>query len=186
MNQLISSKMRLRDCDPWPTMQWLAKPVATRLDRLVSILQKNGEPIHRSDVVGALVLACKTTDADELRQAIQPYKANFAPPHRRRETNAMPITLQLPAPISQRIDVLVEIAREEIIVYRHDLIGTLIMAASTDLEALEKLVTSYRVAVAGDAAPRSRDARRVLSAVKPQPGPRRWREARKEALRSPR
>lgn len=186
MSELISTKIRLRDCEAWPTMQWLARPVATRLKRLVTVLDKNSEPVHRSDVVAALVLDCKASSADELWSIIHPYKAEFARPHRRRGPGAVPVTLQLPSPISLRIDVLVEIAREKVTVYRHDLIGGLIMAAPVDLESLKEVLTFYQDAVAGEAAPPDTDEERVLRKERPDPGPRRWRVPRGEALRGSR
>jgi hypothetical protein len=186
MSELISTKIRLRDCDPWPTMQWLAQPVAARLKRLVTVLNKGGEPVYRSDVVAALVLDCKATSADELWSIIRPYKAEFARPHRRRGPGAVPVTLQLPSPVSLRIDVLVENAREKATAYRHDLIGALTMAAPVDLRSLDEVLASYRDAVAGEAVPLNTRAERVLGKKRPDPGPRRWRVSREEALRSSR
>ncbi len=183
MSELISTKIRLLECDPWPTMQWLAPPVATRLKRLVTVLDKSGDPVRRSDVVAALVLDCKAASADELWGIIRPYKAEFARPHRRRRPGAVPVTLQLPSPISLRIDVLVENTREKVTVYRHDLIGALIMAAPVDLGSLNEVLTSYRDAVAGDAVPPDTNPKRVLGKKRPDPGPRRWRVSREEALR---
>jgi hypothetical protein len=156
-------------------MQWLARPVATRLDRLVAGLHRDGIPARKSDVVGALVLDRPGTSAADLWSLVRPFKVKFAPPHKRRALGSIPVTLRLPSPISLRIDGLVELTRAQAVVYRHDLIGTLIMAAPESPRALVTVCERYWGSQAADAALPGMAKKQVLRKETPDPGPRRRR-----------
>lgn len=172
MASLLSPKKLLPDCPQWPTMQWLADPVVQKLNSLVGDLHSRAFGAGRQDVVGALVLGSETSGAG-LWELIQPYKVSFAPPHSRRHSTATPVMLRLPSPISLRVDCMVEAARQHGTVYRHDLIGALIMAAPETPEALEAACSGYRQARAERAAVRGQPKSRVLKKERPRPGPRR-------------
>ena len=168
----VSPKKQLRDCDRWPTMQWLAVPVKDRLDELVGMLHHSGIPARRSGVVGALVLGWDDPSADGLWNLIQPFKVQHATPHKRRG-GGVPIKLRLPSPISLRVDGLVAIARRIAPVYRHDLLGALVMDDSVDLSTLEAHWFSYWNAKVEAAVIPGVNRRLVLSDERPEPGPRR-------------
>jgi hypothetical protein len=168
----ISPKMQLRECDRWPTMQWFAAPVRDRLDELVGALHDSGIPARRSGVVGALVLAWDQPAGDALWDLIRPFKVRYAAPHRRRQGGGVPIKLRLPSPVSLRVDGLVAIARTLAPIYRHDLLGALIMDESIDDPALERHWTAYWEAKAEAAIIPGVNKRFVLSEKRPQPGPR--------------
>jgi hypothetical protein len=178
MPALISANTPLSDCPQWPTTQWLARPVATRLGKQVGRLRSRGIPARKSDVVAALVLGCSAASADELWKIVRPYKEDYSPPQRR-HSGVVPMTIQLPSPISLRIDVFVETARELGVVYRHDIVGALIMEPR-NLELLAPTMDRYQRAQARDAAVVGKKSRTVLRTETPDPGPRRWRPAREK------
>jgi len=157
-------------------MQWLAGPVVRRLDRLVAGLHREGLDVRREEVVAALVLNWSDYSPDGLFQLILPFKKKHAPP-RRQSQRGKPVVLHLPSPITLRIDALVEIAREMGTVYRHELVGALIMAAKQDSRWLKGVVESYSAATAADAVPHGVSPSKVLDLKPPSPGPRRHRHA---------
>lgn len=169
----VTPKMQLRECDRWPTMQWFGIPVRKRLDELVGVLHDSGIPARRSGVVGALVLGWDDPSAEGLWDLIRPFKVEHATPHKRRRGGGVPIKLRLPSPISLRVDGLVAIARRIAPVYRHELLGALIMADSVDPSTLEEHWFSYWNAKVEAAAIPGLNKRFVLSEETPEPGPRR-------------
>jgi hypothetical protein len=81
------------------------------------------------------------------------------------------IGLQVPVPISKRLDVLVERAEAAgIRVYRKDLVAALILAAPDSSEELMELLVRYRRATASDAAVDSHGTADVLSLDRARPG----------------
>jgi hypothetical protein len=172
VSMAVSPKKQLRECDRWPTMQWFGVPVRKRLDELVSDLRDSGISARRSGVVGALVLGWNDPSADGLWDLIRPFKVQHATPHKPRRGGAVPIKLRLPSPISLRVDGLVGIARTIAPVYRHDLLGALIMDPSVDPSTLEQHWLFYWNAKVEAAAIPGVSKRLVLSEKRPEPGPR--------------
>jgi hypothetical protein len=154
-------------------MQWFGVPVRKRLDELVGGLHDSGISARRSGVVGALVLGWDDPSADGLWGLIRPFKAEHAAPHKPRRGGAVPIKLRLPSPISLRVDGLVAIARTIAPVYRHDLLGALIMDAPVDPVALKEHWLFYWDAKVEAAVIPGVNKRFVLSEERPEPGPRR-------------
>lgn len=88
-----------------------------------------------------------------------------------RQVEERAIGLQVPAPISKRLDLLVERAEAAgLRVYRKDLIAALILAAPESSNDLMDLLVRYRRATAGDAAVDSHATADVLSLDRARPG----------------
>jgi hypothetical protein len=83
------------------------------------------------------------------------------------------IGVSLPVPLDVRLDVLVEraIAAGER-TSRKELLAAIILATSTDGEALSRLVRNLRQATIGDAVVPGEDVWRFLPEAPPGPGPR--------------
>jgi hypothetical protein len=153
-------------------MQWLARPVVAHLDKLVVALHGEGADARRDDVVGLLVLKWEGVSSEALSDLIWPFKKQFANPRSRRADGAVPVRVHLPSPISLRVDAFVEIARKRATVYRHDVIGALIMNAEPNAQHLVPAFNRYRHASAGEAVPPDVSKKQVLAAERPAPGPR--------------
>jgi hypothetical protein len=88
------------------------------------------------------------------------------------------IGVGLPAPLSGRLDGLVERADDAgAKTSRKELLGALLLAASDDGEKLAELVQRYRKATAGDAQVPDQPEARFLEPDRPAPGPRPRRRA---------
>lgn len=153
-------------------MQWLPKDVADALQRHVNVLAAGGFTTARLELVCALILSCDITDPllDDLRL----YKSRYslALPSRRR-ARGVPLMLRVPSPITHRLDCLVKaICERSQRVYRHEVIGALILRAEEDYQRLEEDCLTFRKAAARDAAVRWEPLRVVLSQEKPRPGAR--------------
>lgn len=164
---------RLRDCPPWPTMQWLPHEPLKVLDRCLELLGEAGFSTTRVELVCALILNCDPGDPS-LLEDIQAYKARYRstrPPRER--PKGVPLMLRMRSPVTLRLDLLVEIISEASQrTYRHELIGTLIERASEDTPQLEVACLAYRGARAGQAAVPGRSRLRVLTQERPKPGAR--------------
>lgn len=160
----------LRDCPPWPTMQWVPPGVINRLDASVKRLRDQGRYAHRKDVVGILVLYCAPETATGLWETLHPHLLATAPLAGGRKAGQA-LMVRLPSPVSLRIDALIERAREFGVVYRQDLIGALAMKRSPRKSSeLLNLFDRYQHALAEDAVIRGRPKRLVLRTTPPRPG----------------
>ena len=100
----------------------------------------------------------------------------LSPDSRLRDCPERQVALSLVGPISHRLDELVSLLRSEAgrDTTRKELVAALLLAATTDPSALDKLVRSYRLAVVADAlvdADGVSDGE-VLRLPQPRPGPR--------------
>lgn len=152
-------------------MQWLPQSVVARLARHHHALVTVGARVSRSDLVAALVLDWDIVEPDDLRSSIHRYRAKHLRPGTRRTDGSVPVTLRLPSPLSRRIDGLVVLARRETIAYRHDLIGTAIVA-SRDAASTVTAFERYQSAKVREAAVPGLDLGYVLETERPHPGPR--------------
>jgi hypothetical protein len=163
----------MRECPPWPTMQWLPDEPVELLDRCLKILEEDGFSTTRVELVCALILDCDPGDPS-LAEDIQAYKARYRstrPPRER--LKGVPLMLRMRSPITLRLDLLVGIISEgSQRTFRHELIGTLIKRASEDIPRLEGVCSAYRSARAEEAAVPGLPRRRVLTQERPKPGAR--------------
>jgi hypothetical protein len=91
-----------------------------------------------------------------------------------RDVEERSIGVSLPVPVSKRLDRLVELTETEgVRVFRKDLVGALLLAATDDPKALAALLTKYRTATAGDAALSGEPVAEVLELARAKPGRRR-------------
>lgn len=164
---------RLRECPPWPTMQWLPHEPVEVLDRCLRILEKDDFSTTRVELVGALILDCDPEELS-LTEDIRAYKGRYRQTRPLRELpRGVPLMLRMRSPITLRLDLLTAyISETSLRVYRHELVGTLITRAGDDIPRLEELCLAYRKARAGQAAVPGLPPGRVLTQERPRPGAR--------------
>jgi hypothetical protein len=164
---------QLRNCPRWPTMQWLPRETIEVLDRCLRILVEEGANTTRVELVCSLVLDC-TPDDPSLAEELRVYKARYGRARPlRKNLRGVPLMLRMPSPITLRLDLLVDLFRRRgQRTYRHEVIGTLISSAPSDLSRLEKACVSYRRAQAKHAGVQGHPLRRVLTQERPRPGAR--------------
>lgn len=153
-------------------MQLFPPAVIPRLDTLVGQLRSVGLLARRKDVVGALVLYRVPATAPQLASMVRRYLVAHAATARGRRGND-PLMLTLPPPVSLRIDLLVEVVREQgLRAYRKDLLGALVMQRAPSSKQLSDDFRRYRQAQARDAQVSGYPLSRVLTLKRPDPGPR--------------
>lgn len=163
----------LRDCPPWPTMQWLPHEPFAMLQGCLKNLKDGSFPTTRVELVCALILDCDPGDVS-LVEDIRAYKARYRQTRPLRELpRGVPLMLRMRSPITLRLDLLTGyISETSLRVYRHELVGTLITRAGDDIPRLEELCLTYRKARAGQAAVPGLSPGRVLTQERPRPGAR--------------
>jgi hypothetical protein len=161
-------------CPEWPTMYWLPSAIVERLDGLVAELAEAGFPSSRAEVIAALTLRCDPEEHD-LEDRLTRYRIKFSPtvPRRPRTPETRALMVKLPSPISLRMDGLVELARRRgERLYRHELLGALILDFEDGPAALRSLCEELRQADARRAGLPGMPLRRFLSLARPSPGSR--------------
>jgi hypothetical protein len=163
----------LRDCPPWPTMQWLPHEPLAMLRKCLKNLDDSGFPTTRVELICALILECDPGDVS-LVEDIRAYKARYRQTRPPRELpRGVPLMLRMRSPITLRLDLLTGyISERSLRVYRHELIGTLLTRAGKDIPRLEEVCLAYRKARAGQAAVQGLPPGRVLTQERPRPGAR--------------
>jgi hypothetical protein len=132
-------------------MYWVPKQVIEALDLNVRALRQAGHTAYRKDVVGLQVLRRAPSTVAGLREIIYPYRQLCPPPMRSRGA-LRPLMVVLPAPISLKIDALVERTRESgDVFFRHDLVGGLALANRLPNASLEEDFLAYSRGKAADA-----------------------------------
>lgn len=164
---------QLPDCPSWATMQWVPFPVMTRLDRNVQTLRKAGCAAWRADVVGARVLVCPMSNANELAAQIEKYRRQ----HARALTSGgarTALMLRLPSPVSLRIDAIVaDVRKLGLPAYRHEVIGTLTLQHEPNGKGqLVSSFNTYREARVKDLVVPEAPLHALLESAPPEQGPR--------------
>jgi hypothetical protein len=163
----------LRECPPWPTMQWLPRKPVQELDGCRRTLEQEGFTTSRVELVCALILACDPGDPSLLAD-LRSYKAG----HRgsrlpRTRARGVPLMLRMVSPITLRLDILVRsLSESDQRIYRHELVGTLITRAAADPAGAEEACRVFRQAKAHAAAVKGHPRRLVLTQERPRQGAR--------------
>lgn len=154
-------------------MQWLPHDVVDILTARIDQLASDGFLTSRVELVCAILFCCDPSDAD-LVEDLRSYKARYRYSRPRRfQPRGVPLIVRMPSPITLRLDGLVRsISRRGQRIYRHELIGTLILRMEDQANQLEGRCLVYRQATAGEAAVPGEPKSWVLTQKKPRPGAR--------------
>lgn len=164
----VSADKPILECDRWPTSTTLARTTIIHLDAVVAALRATGAPVRRRDVVALLVLYPRIEDPLAQARSIEEHRAAEL------RRSVKPLMLELPSPVSLRLDLLVDGVRQlGVAVYRRDLLGALISAEQPgEIGRLSELLDRYRGAAAGDAAVAGHELGEVLRTRRSPAGPR--------------
>ncbi len=170
----------LCDCEQWMTMLALTPPAVQRLDNLVrqTYGREAGEGGSRREVIAGLILHAPE-NADSLGslsvELRSPKYSGFQQPvSRLNELVRNNVVVQLPAPVSLRLDRLVARARDAgYRAHRTNLVvGLIFLADKYKPSTICRLASGTRTCPARSAALQSEPASTVLSLDRPKPGPR--------------
>jgi hypothetical protein len=174
MSEVTPRAKPLLRCDQWPCMFVLPEPVDALLSAAAAAARRQtGRDFYRNHVIGALVTCMAPDTAEELLSLFRSYVAST-------RFDASPLTLPkkhvtvvLPAPVSHRIDLLVELAGkgngERML--RRGLVGALAyFHLPADIDDTLALLEDYLALTAKDARVKPWPVSRVLDLRTPRPG----------------
>jgi hypothetical protein len=174
MTGLMHRTQPLLHCPQWPAMFALPEPVDALLVAAADAARAHsGWDVYRKHLVGALVMCRAPQTADELSALFRDFASTTrfgsSPPSLPRKN----VTIVLPAPVSHRIDLLVNLAGrpggERVL--RRGLVSALVtMRLPDDVAAILALVHDYLACTAADARVPGWPLRRVLEPESPKPG----------------